>query len=191
MSYDIYCFRPSSTTPSLEEAQAIIESEEELEQTEDESAKETKQRIVDALVQHNPRLQRFEFDYAKIAKSRKISEQQAREQWKHVDLNPPEGDPAIQITVFGDHVSISIPYWYSGPEADHVFGQIMDYLRVIKRTAGFRAFDPQNDRVFDPESEGLGEHESYEKIVRDLPAIAAQASKETSLKRNRPWWKFW
>jgi hypothetical protein len=35
MSYDIYCFRPGSATPSLEEAQAVIESEEALERPED------------------------------------------------------------------------------------------------------------------------------------------------------------
>jgi hypothetical protein len=55
-------------------------------------------------MQHSPRLQPFKFDYPKIAKSMEISEQQAREQWKHVELNPPEGDAAIQITVCGDHV---------------------------------------------------------------------------------------
>jgi len=187
MSYDIYCFRPSSATPSLEKAQAVVESEETLERPEDESERETKQRVVRALMQQNPRLQPFEFNHAEIAKSMNISEQQAREQWKHVELNPPEGDPAIQITVFGDHVSINIPYWYTGAEADSVFSQLTDYLRVLKRDAGYFAFDPQTDRVFDPDKEGLGDHESYERIVRDMPAIAAKAARQL----KKPWWKFW
>ena len=38
MSYDLYCFKPSSSTPSLEEAQAVIESEEVLGQPEVDSA---------------------------------------------------------------------------------------------------------------------------------------------------------
>lgn len=191
MSYDLYCCRPSSAAPSLEEAQALIESEEVLGQPEDESAKETKRRIVYALIEHNPRLQRFEFDYAKIAESLKISEAEARAQRTHVELNPPDGDPAIQITVFGNHVSINIPYWYTGPEADNVFRQLMDYLRVLRHTAGYFVFDPQKDRVFDPDTQGLGEHTSYEKIVRDMPGIIAQAAREREELQKKPWWKFW
>jgi hypothetical protein len=191
MSYDIYCFRPSSPTPSIEEAQAIVESDEDSERPEDESARETKQRVVEALKQHNPRLEQFEFDYAAIARRMKISEQEARERRKHVELNPPEGDPAIQITVSGKHVSISIPYWYTNAEAERVFRQLMDYLRVIKRAGGYWAFDPQKDRIFDPENEDLGEHASYEKIVRDLPAMVAKAAKQRDGDPNKPWWKFW
>jgi len=109
MSYDLYCFKPSSSTPSLEEAQAVIESEEVLGQPEVDSARETKRRIADALMQHNPRLQEFDFNYAQIAKTMNISEEEARAQWTHVELNTPEGDPAIQITVFGDHVFHKYP----------------------------------------------------------------------------------
>ena len=191
MSYDLYCFQPSSSTPSLEEAQAVIESEEVLGQPEVDSARETKRRIADALMQHNPRLQEFDFNYAQIAKTMNISEEEARAQWTHVELNPPEGDPAIQITVFGDHVYINTPYWYSGPEADKVFRQLMDYLRVLKRTAGFFVFDPQKDRIFDPETEDLGEHGSYEKIVRDMPGMVAELVKERGELTRKPWWKFW
>jgi len=61
----------------VEEAQAVVESEEELERLEDENARKTKQRMVDALMHHNPRLQRFDFGYAQIAESMKISEQPA------------------------------------------------------------------------------------------------------------------
>ena len=147
MSYDLYCFKPSSSTPSLEEAQAVIEAEEVLGQPEVDSARETKRRIADALMQHNPRLQELDFNYAQIAKTMNISEEEARAQWTHVELNPPEGDSAIQITVFGDHVSINTPYWYSGPDADKVFRQLMNYLRVLKRTAGYFVFDPQKDRI--------------------------------------------
>ncbi len=187
MSYDIYCFRRSSVTPSLEEAQAVVESEEALERPEDEAARQTKQRIVRALMDHNPRLQPFEFDHAEIAKSMNISERQAREQWKHVELNPPEGDPAIQITVFGDHVSIDIPYWYTGAEADAVFNRLADYLRVLKRSAGYFAFDPQTDRIFDPDKEGLGDHESYERVVRGMPAMGEKMAQQL----KKPSWKFW
>ena len=67
----------------------------------------------------------------------------------------------------------------------------MDYLRVLKRTAGYFVFDPQKDRILDPETEDLGEHGSYEKIVRDMPGMVAELVKERGELTRKPWWKFW
>ena len=36
-----------------------------------------------------------------------------------------------------------LPYWYQGSRADQVFSQVSEYLRVIRETAGFFAYDPQ------------------------------------------------
>ena len=187
MSYDLYCFLPRSDVPSIEEAQGIIESEETGGKVDDAKSVETKLKVVGALTECNPRLEPFRFDFAAIATLRKISEEQARRESNHIELNPPEGDPAIQLTVFGDHVAINIPYWYTGSQAEATFEQIGNYLRVIRRAVGFFVYDPQTDRVFDPEKEELS-HESYERIVRDIPNIIA-ASK--SKKEGKPWWKFW
>jgi hypothetical protein len=43
---------------------------------------------------------------------------------------------------------------------------------VIKGAAGYFAYDPPKDRILDPDKEELGDHNSYEKIVRDMPAMA-------------------
>jgi hypothetical protein len=188
VSYDLYCFLPSSDPPSVEEAQAIIESEEARGKREDSTSAETKRKIITALVEHNPHLEPFQFEYTEIARSLKISEEQARREWTHVELNPPEGDLAIQITVFGDHVSINIPYWYTGSQADATFEQLEDYLRVIRRVVGFLVYDPQTDRIFDPGKEEFGSHESYERTVRDIPNILAASKLK---KEYKPWWKFW
>jgi hypothetical protein len=187
MSYDIYCFRPSSNSPSLREARAVVESEEVGDKPDDASSLETKRKTVNALTDYNPRLEPFQFDYTRLARDLKISEEQARRQFAHIELNPPEGDPAIQLTVFSDHVSINFPYWYTGPEADTLFDQLEDYLRVIREAVGYFAFDPQTDRVFDPAKESLGSHDSYDRIAEDLPAIIARELK----KEQKPWWKFW
>ncbi len=106
--------------------------------------------------------------------------------YQHVELNPPEGDLAIQLTVYDDHVFISIPYWYQGSRADQVFSQLSEYIRVIRETAGFFAYDPQTGIAFDPQQTHLREHQQYDKGVKDLPKIAAGASKS-----DKPWWKFW
>jgi len=150
-----------------------LNSEEATGKPDDAKSAEKKRKIVDALMEHNPRLELFQFDYAEIARSLKITEEQARLERTNVDLNPTEGDPAIQLSVFGDHVSINIPYWYTGAAAGVTFEQLSGYLRVIRAVAGFFVYDPQTDRVFDPEKEEFGTHESYERIVRDIPNIIA------------------
>jgi hypothetical protein len=39
----------------------------------------------------------------------KITEEEAKAQWNHIELDPPEGDLAIQLTIHCDQVPITIP----------------------------------------------------------------------------------
>ena len=152
-----------------------------------ETSPQVKEKLAAALITHNPRLERFSFDYSKIAESLRITEPEARARYTHIELNPAEGDLAVQLTVYGDHVDIAIPYWYIGADADRVFSQISEYLRIIRRTAGFFVYDPQTGIAFDPEQSVFQDHLEYDKVVKDLPNIAALAGKT----RTKPWWKFW
>ena len=188
MSYDLYCYRAASGVPNVAEAEALVEAINAAEEAGDTkpTSSDTKERITAALIEHNPRFERFKFDFSKIAESLKISEDEARLRYQHIELNPPEGDLAIQLTVYDDHVFISIPYWYQGSRADQVFSQLSEYIRVIRETAGFFAYDPQTGIAFDPRQTHLREHQQYDKVVRDLPKIAAEA-----IKSGKPWWKFW
>jgi hypothetical protein len=65
-----------------------------------------------ALTEYNPRLERFDLDYSEIAKLEKITIDEAREKFDYIELNPPEGDLVIQITINDDNVTLTIPYWY-------------------------------------------------------------------------------
>jgi len=188
MSYDLYCYRATSGVPDGAEARALVEAINAAEEAGDAkpTPSRTKETITAALIEHNSRLERFKFDYDKIAESQKISEDEARSRYQHVELNPPEGDLAIQLTVYDNHVFISIPYWYRGSTADQVFSECSEYLRIIRRTAGFFAYDPQTDIAFDPEKTELRNHQRYEEVVKELPTIAAEASNP-----DKPWWKFW
>jgi len=187
MSYDLYCYRGASGVPNATEAEAQVEAinaAEEAGNTEPASS-DTKEKIVAALIQYNPRLERFQFDYCKMAESLKITEDEARSRYRHAELNPFEGDLSIQLTVDDNHVFISIPYWYQGGKADQVFSQCSEYLRVIRRTAGFFTYDPQTGSALDPEQTDLRDHEQYEKTVKELPKVVVEAGKPV-----RPWWKF-
>ena len=185
MSYDVYCYRSSSNEPNAEEAQTVIQSEEHVTFRDDEEARKIKREIADALIRYNPRLEPFKIDHHEVAKMMKISYEQAQAQWSHIELNPPDGDLATQLTVYWDHVSITIPYWYTGTKADEVFAQLSAYLRVIHDATGFFVYDPQTDRAFDPTKEEFGNHAEYDRIAENLPAIVAQAD------ASKPWWKFW
>ena len=116
----------------------------------------------------------------------KVSEDEARARFTHIELDPEEDDLAIQLIVHDDYVFASIPYWYKGREADAVFLQLSKYLRVIRVTAGLFAYDPQTGTAFDPLQTELRDHQIYDEVVEQVPKIAAGAMKPTN-----PWWKLW
>ena len=188
MSYDLYCYRSTSDLPDASEAVGVVELfNERDEQGAAPIIPEMREKIVAALKQHDPQLEQFQFDVAAIARNRKISDAEARESFQHAELNTPEGRLTIQITVYGDIVTIAVPYWYSGKHADDVFAQVSAYLRVIRNAAGLVAYDPQTDLAFDPEFSPLTDHGRYDEVVRKVPTIAAEAAKRAT----KPWWKFW
>lgn len=196
MSYDLYCYPSKSGVPNSAEAQAFVEAVGAAEESglAIETSSRAKERVTAALVEHNPRLEPFNFDYGEIAKFQKISEDEARALYRHVELNPPDGDLAIQLTVFDDHVAISVPYWYEGSKADQVFSQLSGYLRVIANASDFLAYDPQTGMAFDPRHTELLDHQHYDKVLQDMPKIVARAKREIaeqSTEQPKPWWKFW
>jgi hypothetical protein len=187
MSYDIYCYRPASRRPNEEEALAVISSEEDEVDRDDDEARKTKELVAEALLAYNPRLERFKIDYSEVAEFRNISEERARAQLSHIEINTPDSDLRMQLTVFSDHVSLTIPYWYTGKNADLVFDQVNAYLLVIRKAVGYFAYDPQTESVFDPQTDVIGNHSEYNRIAENLPAIIAQSEART----KKPWWKFW
>ncbi|MBK7871995.1 MAG: hypothetical protein IPJ74_15640 [Saprospiraceae bacterium] len=81
MSYDLYCYKPKLDHPSVEDAENAIEYDEINIPNPD------LENIINALLIVNPLLER-----------------------NNNELNSPEGDVAIQIEIFSNHVAIGIPY---------------------------------------------------------------------------------
>jgi|SRR6185437_7434024 len=185
MSYDLLCYPSKSGTPQTAEAEGCYNSDYRREVSKD-LARDLKQKIATALMQHNPRLHPSEFLYAQIAQRRNISEEQARRLYCHIELTPPAEDPAIQITIYDDHVDLTLPFWYKGDKAVEVFAELQGYLRVIGETAGFFVYDRQAGIAFDPLVEELN-RETYDGAMRIVPSTMARSGK----RRRRPWWKFW
>jgi hypothetical protein len=119
----------------------------------DSQTTDTMWRIAAVLLKHNPRLEPFKLDPAKLA-NLDIPEV-LRLKTSHIELNSLEGDFAIQIEIFETQVGITIPYWYHGREWDEIFAKVSEYLRIIGEVAGYYVLDPQAGVVFDPTKDTL------------------------------------
>ncbi|MFI1707472.1 hypothetical protein [Streptomyces griseoruber] len=52
----------------------------------------------------------------------------------------------IDLSVFGDEVSISVPYWHAGDDAAAVVGKVLALAAVVEKETGLTAYDPQVER---------------------------------------------
>ena len=185
MTYDLYSYRHSTKTPSTEEAISVISSEEDSTFRDDKEAREIKEKIAGLILELNPKLERFQIDYEQVCKTQDISMEEARARLNHIELNPLDGDLAVQLTIYWDHVCLTFPYWYAGPQQEAVFELALGYLRAIRKAEGFFAYDPQTDVAFDPGELHFLDRSSYSRIINNLPQILAQGE------AKQPWWKFW
>jgi len=55
---------------------------------------------------------------------------------------------AIQLSLFGDELSLTVPYWYQGEEAERLVGQLREVARRVEEATGRVAYDPQADAAF-------------------------------------------
>jgi hypothetical protein len=185
MSYDFQLFRPRAGEDPYVTAQR--DSDEVDDSPPDPQKEALKRRVADALIAHNPKLEIFQFGYEEIAKFEKITVEQARLKHRHLELNgPEEGGNGIQITLFDDEASVTVPFWHDGDKATDTFRELWSYLDIISREAGYLIYDPQIDRVLEP-SAGFGDSLSCycgatEQVDETLPASDAE---------KKPWWKFW
>lgn len=160
MSYDLYCYKSKLGKPDYAEVDPIIEADN------DKWAKKEKNpamklAIVKALTEYNPQLEAFDFHYGEIAKLTVAIIEKGGNKFDHIEINHSEGDLALRMTVYDNHVFITVPYGDRGQKAGQLFGYIKAYIKIIRETAGYFIFDPQTGRVFDPaetEFDGLGKY---------------------------------
>src|SRR5688572_5928439 len=116
MSYDIFCYRSELGRPDEDEADSVIEADNDKWKKKAGDASK-KFDIVKALITCNPRLKAFDFDYEKISNLSSVTPDEAKDKFDHIELNPQEGDIAIQLTIYDNHVFITVPYWYQNDQA--------------------------------------------------------------------------
>ena len=189
MSYDIYLFQPVPGEDPVETARARLEVDtDEINPGPPQAdAEKRKQQLVRALMAENPALEPFSFGYAEIASHEGISEDEARIRYRHVELNGSEKGNGIQITLYDDYASITVPYWHQPVAAGGAFDEIWRYLRVLSESGGFFVYDPQLERVLDLEDDRPEAVETYGSVITRIPEIVERSGAQP----KRPWWKFW
>jgi hypothetical protein len=185
MSYDFRLFKRKAGEDPLVTAHADSNG---LPTTPPDPQKEAlKRRVADALIARNPRLEIFKFDYDAVAKSQKITVEQARLQFRHFELNGPrEGANGIQITLFEDEASVTVPFWHKGAKSADIFREIWSYLEIISREAGYLIYDPQIDRVSETSAGFDDTLACYTGIVGQIPQKSP-----SSRTAKKQWWRFW
>lgn len=145
---------------------------------------ERKKRIAAALTTRNPALEPFAFGFEEIAKFEKITVEEAMKKHRHIELNGPDGSNGIQITLFDDEASVTVPYWHQGDAARQVFEEIWAYLEIIEREGGFFTYDPQIERVLDLRADFEASLSCYDKVSRDV-------AEQLPVREKKRWWEFW
>ncbi len=191
MSYDLYLIRvtPGATSDEVE-ALALAAAEEDYPTSDPPPETEARnQSLVAALRAVNPALEPFAFDYPEIARSKQISEPEARRRYRHTELNGPENGPGVQITLYDDWASVTLPYWHRGAAADAVWDEVWGYLQVLAERGGFTVYDPQLERPLDLSADRPAAQRMYSDGVAFTARTAAEITAGSTARK--PWWKFW
>jgi hypothetical protein len=190
MSYDLWLF-PKREGESPESTARVLLADESQELNPGPAVPEKEQRkeaLKRALQAVNPQLEQFPFGYQEIAEFEGITLAEAKRRHRHIELNGPDNGNGIQITLFDDSVSITVPYWHRGEAAQLVFREIAQYINAIQATTGYLTYDSQLERVIDPAMDTDMEEAiaGYTATVHKL--LGAGPGKTT---RKKPWWKLW
>jgi hypothetical protein len=145
MSYDIYCYKSTKETPDIDEAELFVNFQDDFTHVIDPADKE---KIAGALISKNNKLERFVFDYEKITQTQKITADQAKERFNHIELTSNNEKLPLQFIIADDNVTISVPYWFSEEEdIKNLFDEIKNAIDCIYRTVKYHVYDPQTEKV--------------------------------------------
>jgi hypothetical protein len=73
----------------------------------------------------------------------------------------------IDLSVFVDEVSVTVPYWHAGDDAAVVLGKLFALSDVVEKETGLTAYDPQIERPL-AETQPQGPIELMSRITNDL-----------------------
>ena len=146
-----------------------------------------KQYLASKLIEKNANLEVFQFGYQEIASLESITEEEARIKYRHLELNGREDGNGIQITLFDDSVTITVPYWHKREKAKAVFEEIWEYMKIIQEETNYLIYDPQLEMTLNLSSGFSAALRLYKTTARwSEEAIISSQGEE-----KKPWWRFW
>jgi hypothetical protein len=164
MSYDLVAFRvpPGMTAEEAYESGAADEDEGLAAPTADERA--AMERLADALMELDPEAER--------ADDRLFIE---------IDAEP------IQLLLHAREAQITMPYWFSGPEADAVMDRAFAYARVLSEVGGYAVYDPQTEQVVEAGADRADASRVYSGTSARLDELVTDDQRP----QREPWWRLW
>lgn len=114
----------------------------------DVASEEQRRRLAERLIEADPSLTIFVFDHDEIARSLRISQDEARRRFSHIELNGPDDGDGIQVTILDRGASVTVPFCHSGPRATRVLERAWTYLRLLAAD-GMKVHDGQLGRTID------------------------------------------
>ena len=139
MSFDLYLL-PLEPDDDYETADRLIAQ---LFQGADISGPYDARKFAKVLIDLDSRFRPIEMDYAAIARYERISEDDARRRYDHLELNGPESQCLAQFTFCRNYIVI---HWYSGTSSE----EMNRYLEVLCKVSGLTVVDPQSSVVLRP-----------------------------------------
>ncbi|WP_440580717.1 hypothetical protein [Streptomyces sp. PT19] len=67
-------------------------------------------------------------------------------EYEQESLDLSHSDTGISLSVFGDEVNITVPYWHVGDDAAVVLGKAFALSAIVEKETGLTAYDPQVER---------------------------------------------
>ena len=132
-------------------------------------------------------LEEFVFDHKEIAAHLNVSEAEARNQWRHIELNSPDGGAGVQIELEDNSASLALPYWHAGQRAAQVWGEVWSYLEILQNDGGYAVYDPQLGRLLSLASDRPVVLSKYLEGIEFTKQVARDAVNDNL----KPWWKLW
>nr|WP_319395939.1 hypothetical protein [uncultured Desulfobacter sp.] len=189
MSYDIYLYAPIPGKDHTDTIDYYLNGEEEdiNPGPPDEASEAKKKRIANSLISFNNDFEIFCFGFDEIAKIENISIEDAKIKYRHLEINESDDGNGIQITVYDNSATVTVPYWHTGETAKEIFEKIFEYLQIIQEESGYIIYDPQIESIID-----LNEH--CEVLLNKYASVSTDVQDGgfvDKLKEKSPWWKFW
>jgi hypothetical protein len=99
----------------------------------------------------------------------------------------------VQVTVYGDQASITIPYWHSGDAASTALAAVWQLVEIIHDRTGWILYDHQLDGQVDIAAGPgrlLGDYEHGTSFLDEVAAEVLGSEAERGQRRRKRFWLF-